>query len=79
VRDVFGSESDAWFERLDLNHPLIAQADVPFPGTRHSTAEEELLFLRETDPQTKSIKPSDLFAPPIDPSSPHSAVEGITL
>jgi len=79
VMDVFGSESNAWFERLDLDHAVIAQADVPLPRTRHSTSEEELLFLRETDTQTKSIKPSDLFAPPVDPGSPHSAVEGITL
>lgn len=79
VMDIFGSESDAWFERLDLNRATIAQADVPLPGNHQSTTEEELLFLRESNGQTKPIKPSDLFAPPVDPGSPHSAVEGVTL
>ncbi|MFK7777956.1 MAG: rhomboid family intramembrane serine protease [Gimesia sp.] len=62
--DIFGGESDAWFERLDLNQATIAQADVP---------------LRQTEQQTTPIKPGNLFAPPVDPESPHSAVEGITL
>ena len=77
--DVFGSESGAWFERLDLNRATIAQADVPLPGMRRSKTDEDLLFLDEADKQIKSIQPSDLFAPPVDPGSPQSAVEGITL
>lgn len=79
VMDVFGDESNAWFERLDLSQATIAQADLPLRGKQQSTAEEELFFLRETDQQAKPIKPSDLYAPPVDPVSPRSAVEGVTL
>tara|TARA_R110002111_G_scaffold258083_1_gene326897 strand:+ start:150482 stop:151843 length:1362 start_codon:yes stop_codon:yes gene_type:complete len=78
VQDVFGSESDAWLERLDLNRATVAQADVRLPETG-AAAEEELLFPQATGRETKPIKPRDLSAPPVDPGSPQSAVEGVTL
>jgi len=77
VMDVFGSESDAWLERLNLNQAAMAQADVPTPEA--GEAADDLLFLPETNQQSKTIQPRDLFAPPVDPGSPQSAAEGVTL
>ncbi|MCA9017120.1 MAG: rhomboid family intramembrane serine protease, partial [Planctomycetaceae bacterium] len=52
VADVFGDESHAWFERLQLDQATIAQADVPLPESG-DTPDEGFLFLKETVPQTK--------------------------
>lgn len=78
VADVFGDESNAWFERLQLDQSTIAQAGVPLPESGDVPA-EDFLFLKETTPQRKTVRPRDLSAPPVDPKSPQSAAEGVTL
>lgn len=76
VTDVFGDESDAWLERFQLDQSAVASADVPVPKSGQSRS--EFLFLRETD-RRAAPQPRDLSAPPVDPGSPQSAVEGVTL
>ncbi|QDV51507.1 rhomboid family intramembrane serine protease [Gimesia fumaroli] len=76
VADVFGDESDAWFERLQLDQATIAQAEVPLPEVVDAPG-SDLLFRKQTEPQT--IRPRDLTAPPVDPRSPQSAAEGVSL
>lgn len=76
--NVFGNESDAWLERLDLDSETIAQAKVPLTGDS-GYPKNEFLFLNGAGPKVKSAMPKDLHAPPVDPRSPQSAVEGITL
>ncbi|WP_417383010.1 rhomboid family intramembrane serine protease [Gimesia sp.] len=76
VSDVFGEESDAWLERFQLDQSAVASADVPLP--RSDQSGNEFLFLRETDRQV-APQPRDLSAPPVDPRSPQSAMEGVTL
>ncbi|MCA9003707.1 MAG: rhomboid family intramembrane serine protease [Planctomycetaceae bacterium] len=76
VSDVFGEESDAWLERFQLDQSAVASADVPLPKSDRSG--NEFLFLRETDRQV-APQPRDLSAPPVDPRSPQSAMEGVTL
>lgn len=77
VSEIFGDESEAWSDRLQLAQTEMVQTDVP-PGT-DGGAMQELLFLKDSRPRTKTLQPRDLTAPPVDPGSPQSAVEGVTL
>lgn len=78
VDEIFGDESEAWSDRLQLAQVEMVQTDLaPERGGKGPT--EELLFLKEQGPQTRTLKPQDLTAPPVDPGSPQSAVEGVTL
>lgn len=76
--DVFGDEADAWMERLQLDQEEVAQADVPLPDSGNLPG-SEFLFLKETGSPLKPMRPRDLSAPPVDPGSPQSAAEGVTL
>ena len=78
VTEVFGDETEAWSDRLQLAQTQMVQTDVPPDGAEGGTG-DELLFLKESQARTKSLQPQDLTAPPVDPGSPESAVEGVTL
>lgn len=78
ANDVFGSESEAWMERLNLEPVSVSQADIPISEMTQSSDGKYQLW-SELDRCAKSIKQKDLSAPPVDPQSPQSAVEGIPL
>lgn len=78
ANDIFGSESDDWLERLNLEQVQVSQAGVPFKGVRKSTVGKFQLW-NEINQQKQRINPQDLSAPPINPRSPQSASEGVPL
>lgn len=76
--EIFGNESAAWFDRLQLAQVEMVQTDVPRPEDLQEP-NDGLLFLKESGSNRQRLKPNDLTAPPVDPGSPQSAVEGVTL
>ncbi|QDT28165.1 Rhomboid protease GluP [Gimesia panareensis] len=78
MSEIFGSESEAWSDRLQLAQTEMVQTDAPPSGVSDGPT-GDLLFLNRSNSQKKSLKPRDLTAPPVDPGSPQSAVEGVTL